>query len=609
MADEKEKRGFVLEPATRLSKSKIWSFQRNFFDDRGHRAWSEQVVPTHVTSNAFIADAYARVVFRFLRECDQLPEDSPFALDRERPVNIIELGAGSGYFGFLFLNKLIDLREQAPYSLPRFRYVVTDFTQSNVDFWRGHPCFQPFVEYGLVDFARFDAEKDESIELLHAGETLAPGETINPVVVIANYVFDSLVHDVFRIRAGSIEEGRAVLEAEAPPEGADNPLDSLQVEYEYRALEAPAYGEATLDGILDEYSTTIGDTALPFPLGAIQCLGNLERLANDRMLLLSADKGYTSLEQLGGLGDPHVVHHGSVSMMVNYHALMRRAETRGGFGLATSDREASLEVVALSTAAPEALPETRLAFEQVVERFGPVDTYFITNMPVAEKVELEQLLTVMRLSSWDPFTFSALVPAINRVIPNAQPSTLRRLRRALKEVWRLYFPLDGRDVPFDLGYIYYALGHYPEARYFYQESLRFNGSHQATHFNLGLCEYKLGQIRRALEHMDRALEVEPTYGPARDWRLRILDELRDQPLLPQVPFDEAETRRYRANPDPPGGESQGKRAEAGGAEAERSPTPGGAPEDDSRKSSADSQGSKDAAAKTDSTENPASSPS
>jgi tetratricopeptide (TPR) repeat protein len=555
MSDAEEKRGFVLEPATRLSKSKIWSFQRHFFDERGHRAWSERVVPTHVTSNAFIADAYARVVFRFLRECALLPEDSPFALDPERPVNIVELGAGSGYFGFLFLNKLIDLRELAPFPLPQFRYVVTDFTQSNVDFWRDHPCFQPFVEYGLVDFARFDAEKDESIELSHSDETLAPGKTVNPIVVIANYVFDSLVHDVFRVQAGAIEEGRAVLHADTAPETTDNPLDSLQVDYEYRTLESPAYGDPTLDGILEEYSTTIGDTSLPIPVGAVQCLGNLERLANDRMLLLSADKGYTSLEQLGGLGDPHIVHHGSVSMMVNYHALIRRAEARGGFGLAASDREASLEVVALGTTPLGNLPETQLAFEQVVERFGPVDTYFITNMPMAEKVDLEQLLTVMRLSSWDPFTFSSIVPAINRAIPDAHASTLRRLRKALKEVWRLYFPLDGRDVAFDLGYIYFALSHYPEARYFYGESLRFNGPHQTTHFNLGLCEYKLGQIRRALEHMERALEVEPTYGPARDWRVRLTDELREQPLLPQVPFDEAETRKYRAEPaaaEPPG---------------------------------------------------------
>jgi hypothetical protein len=59
------------------------------------------------------------------------------------------------------------------------------------------------VEEGVVDFACFDAEHDRHIDLLLAKKRMVGGPGVgsgfaNPVVMVANYVFDSLRHDAFR---------------------------------------------------------------------------------------------------------------------------------------------------------------------------------------------------------------------------------------------------------------------------------------------------------------------------------------------------------------------------------------------------------------------------
>ena len=530
---------FVLEQGKRLSRSSLWRFQRQFFDEKGVDAWGKRIVPTHVTSNAFIAEAYARVVLGFLRDCMRQPAGSPFAVDGEQPVHLVELGAGTGYFSYLFITKLVELCARSPFAVPRFRYVITDFTEANLEFWAAHPCFLPLIEYGLVDMARFDAETDDALELRISKLRLAPGTVAAPMVVFANYVFDTISQDVFRVRNGKLEEGLAVLRCQTPGgqpgQSAKEPmLDHIEVGYEYRTLDEPAYDNDDWNAVLDEYCQHLGDTVVPFPIGGFRALQRLERIASGQLFVLSADKGYTEMHDLTNLDGPQIVHHGSISMMVNYHALGRYMARQGGFMFANSERNAALELVALGTAEPAMLPEAQSAFDQVMEQFGPLDIYELTNAKLAEKATAEQLLAILRASSWDPYTFMTLTERLNASLEDASAGTRRRLRHALKKVWDCYFPLPGgHDLPFELGFLHYRLERFPEAFHFYSESLRYQGDHAVTLHNMALCQYRLGQYKRALQLLDRALGVDANYGPARGWRLRILSELEQEPLLPQ----------------------------------------------------------------------------
>ncbi|HEV7519013.1 MAG TPA: hypothetical protein VGR07_22205, partial [Thermoanaerobaculia bacterium] len=130
------RRPFLLERNRRLSESLLWRLQRNFFERQGGQAWTAGTVPQYVTSNAWIADAYARIVFGWLRDWCAAPAADPGAphpsLDFEQPFHVVELGCGSGRFAYHFLLRFFDLLCRSALAGVPVRYVLTDFVDGNL---------------------------------------------------------------------------------------------------------------------------------------------------------------------------------------------------------------------------------------------------------------------------------------------------------------------------------------------------------------------------------------------------------------------------------------------------------------------------------------------
>src|SRR5258708_18748779 len=95
----------ALERDVPLSQSVIWRLQREFYIQRGLKAWTEDMVPQYITNNPFITEIYAGIVADFLSDCAS-HGDSP---SPENPARILELGAGPGRFSYLFLRHLTAL--------------------------------------------------------------------------------------------------------------------------------------------------------------------------------------------------------------------------------------------------------------------------------------------------------------------------------------------------------------------------------------------------------------------------------------------------------------------------------------------------------------------
>ena len=89
----------------------------SFYDRNGVESWSQGIVPHFITCNAFIGrlerrynakilfqlaklGAYAKVLLGFLHDCTCA--NSKIPLNKTEPLYIIELGAGSGKFSFLY---------------------------------------------------------------------------------------------------------------------------------------------------------------------------------------------------------------------------------------------------------------------------------------------------------------------------------------------------------------------------------------------------------------------------------------------------------------------------------------------------------------------------
>ena len=135
-----------LENLDRLSRSQIWELQKAYYMRQGMDAWNEGFLPSFMSSSAFVARTYADLIEGFIRDCNS-----------DAPVTIVELGAGSGRLAFLILRSLFDRSIESN----RYRYVMTDFTESNVNAWRETEVFQPFIDAGVLTFRVFDADSPE----------------------------------------------------------------------------------------------------------------------------------------------------------------------------------------------------------------------------------------------------------------------------------------------------------------------------------------------------------------------------------------------------------------------------------------------------------------
>jgi hypothetical protein len=518
---------FVLERAERLSRSLLWKLQRAYFERTGIDAWREGQVPHYITSNPFVAASYARVVTGFLRDLAARGARAP-----GEPLTIVELGAGSGRFAYHFLQKLlaeprIPLLEGAP-----IRYVMTDVSPANLAFFRARPELRPFFDAGLLDVALFDAERDEALYLEIAGKTLSPAAPAGPLVVIANYVFDGLPQDAYRLRDGQLLETRVTLLSRDPADPGDPTLlERLDVAYEH----VPIEGEPDLDPdfgfLVGVYRALLGEGAFQLPTASLACVRALSRIAAGGLLLLSADKGYCHEEQLLDRPDPLIAAHGSVSLMVDYHAIARYVERLGGRALLSPQSSQRLCVGAFLIGAPAGGAETVAAFSAATSGFGP-DEWFSLKKGVEEAreaLELRHLVAVLRLGGSDAKLFMDVFDRLLALSSSASGEERRACFRLSRAMWAHHYELgERRDLAFHLGVWMRELGYLEEAIRYFERSRELRGPSAATAYNLAYCHFGQQRCEEALGWIDAALAEAPELPGARALRVQIGAVMRDE---------------------------------------------------------------------------------
>lgn len=516
-----------IERARRLSESIIWSWQRRYFEAQGIAAWSEGAVPHHVSSSPHMADAYAHCVLGFLRDC------AAGAHDASQPVYIVELGSGSGRLGYRLLRRLRTLMRGARLAGLRVTYVMTDFTPGACDYWRGHPALSEFIADGWLDVARFDAERDESLTLEVSGRTLDPATLRNPLIVLANYVFDSLPQDAFQLADDKLYELLATVSSPRKESDPDDPDILMRAECSYEQQEAatPPYADADWNGLIDAYRARLPALPFTFPVAALRCMARLERLAGGRMLMLSADRGYhDDAALLAGDGEPRFATHGSVSMLVDYQLLGAYVERRGGLAWhpAHAHRALSISAFLFGAGAAQAaaqFSETRLAYDEMIERFGPDD--FATLKEGVESCDapfsLDETLAFLRLSRWDHLRFLHALPRLREGIAGYAPAQAGQIAAAARATWDHYFPIGAQeDLAFEIATLLLEMGLYDEALAFFERSADLHGMEPGTAFNLGLCHVGLGDEESALDCVEQALALDPAMNQARELRVSLL---------------------------------------------------------------------------------------
>lgn len=515
---EAAKRWRILEQNVPLSQSVIWRLQRDFYVQRGLKAWNEDLVPSYITNNPFIAEIYAGIVAGFLQDCISSVQRSP--LSQENPLRILELGAGTGKFSYLFLRKLTALLRSNNVPLHLLRYCMTDAAEKLLTEWRENAYLKEFVSAGVLEFEVFQAGQEHKFQ--HKG----------PLVVIANYVFDSLPQDAFAVENGSVHEILVTTSAAADVEIPY--LKDLRFSYQNSVIAQQRYADDSWNGILDQYRTRLSAATVLFPGSALQTLQQLSRSSDGRMLVLVADKGFNHEEDLALTPrEPSLEFHAGgrcFSQRVNFDAIGKYFRGKGGEALVPAKHFTSLSLCAFIQRNPgDEFPLACKAYQEAVTAFGPDDLFAIMSWlnTYLEEISLAQVLPLLRLTRWDPVVLTRLFPVIARQARNANAER-SDLRDAVLSTWENHYPLNKEEnvLAFYCGVILLELRFLSEAYSMFRQSEQLYGPSAATSYNLGLCCLGLGRSRDALELMREACNLDPSFEPARQSRFKLEDQVR-----------------------------------------------------------------------------------
>ncbi len=474
---------FSIEKNSRLSTSCLWELQRKAYTQFGLQAWNTKKVPTYLTSSPFMADRYAQLVLAFIKE--GLSPHATLPINPLHSLYLLDLGAGTGRFGYLFLKKLVSFLEQAGISLP-LRYVMTDIVPENLEYILQHECLQPYVKAGMVDCCHYSHDQEElSLKLLRSGRILSPDTIKNPLVLIANYFFDTIPHDLFRVKEHRLEEGRVSINYNPSDNIALRPEDPLiiphlQLETSFAPVQKLHDEYLKISGlaeILDGYA--IHYQNLPqilLPLGAFQVIEYFYRFSQGRFFLLAGDQGIHSDSQLM---EEHsfFAQHDSFSIQVNYHAISKYFQRKEALFLATPNKDpVMVNVAAGSKGSPHSYPEVCHAFQQTLGSFEISDYFRLINdaVDMGPSITFEMILKLIKLGHADPRDMHLFYSHLLNGLSKAERRVQEELFDLIKQVHGNFYPLSSQEGAFimNLGVLCFEMKRYEDALNYFQEALK-----------------------------------------------------------------------------------------------------------------------------------------
>ncbi|NMO94301.1 tetratricopeptide repeat protein [Paenibacillus lemnae] len=495
----------------RFSEAPLWKIQQEYYEEKGMKAWDNDQVPQYITSNPMIAAAYADMIFGFLQ--DRVNQEG----SSDEPVYIVELGAGAGRFAYHVIQELCQLRDLAGSSLPPFRYIMTDYAMSNVKAWREHPALQPLVAEGLLDFARFDAVTDTSLSLVESGTTIKPGDLKQPLLVIANYLFDSLPQELMYIGDGQTYEADVFVEYPADKDALNRTevLNGISLSYEYRRT--PHYEQENYPyrDVVALYQEQLEDSHVLFPEVGLGCLERLNDLSQSGFLLITADKGDHLLENWKFNDPPELIIHGSFSLTANFHAFQHVYERKGALVLFPPHHYKNINVgCILHVDHAQDYLQVKLAYRRAVERFGPDEFYSLKEWVDRhlESMGMQQLLSFWRLGGYDAEFFIYGTARISSLLPEANDEERQDLWRGIQLMWASNYVMEQRyDLALDIGLLLFEMDLYKESKRFLEISVKQNEDEvvSTVFYCLAICCFELEWNEEGLEYIRKLLQLEP----------------------------------------------------------------------------------------------------
>ncbi len=487
-----ESPSFELEPICLFSESDVWQLNQDYYKEAGLSAWQNNVVPHQMTSNSKVGKTYAEIILGLLR-------DLSFKNETTETVYILELGAGHGRLAFHILKHLEYLTANLNIKLPPYCYIISDIVDKSLSFFLKHPQLQTFFDQGKVDVCYFDATESKTLDLLHSKRKIKTQDLEQPLVLVANYFFDSIPTDLFYVKNKNISSCLSALHSDVDPDklSEEELIDHMKIKFFKEKVEMPFYEKPIYNEILEDYKNQINDSHIFFPKAGFQCLTNLQNLSKQGVMLLSMDKGFHRLEELENKEAPELILHGSFSIWVNYHAFDLFCQKQNGKSLVPSSASFYSPVLCLLLM-PDAndYKETAASYENHVNCFGPDDFNGIKRLTynTISRLNLKELLALVKLSHYDSTFTSKVLPRLKQVMVQISIVERTRLMETLTKVWEMYFNInEPLDFAYEIGGLLYDLGYYQKALiYFAHSNLQFGDTADVI-YNQALCHYQLNE--------------------------------------------------------------------------------------------------------------------
>jgi tetratricopeptide (TPR) repeat protein len=383
---------------------------------------------------------------------------------------------------------------------------------------------RPLAESGALDFTVFDAAHPAEIRLINSGAMLTPDVVVNPMVVLANYLFDSIPQDCFSVRDGMLFENLVTIRSPTPSRGmqlSGEPLRDLQVSLESQPTHSDYYAEPALDAILDGYRQRLDNVIVLFPIEGLRCLRFFHELSPHGAMFLIGDIGTAREVDLSEQAAGGISTDSNFWLSVNFHALGHYIQGLGGTVLHPPGRHANLNVSAFMLGqSPTDFGETRLAYDAAIGQDGPDDFSVLTRV-LTDRVETmnrSQLLAFLRSTAFDPDYFVRCVPLLLDSLPDMSWAGAQDIRLAADEAWQMYYPIgdtsDISDLAAGLGVLLYTIGDYARALEYFLQSLELVGMDARTTYNVALCMNRLERPAEARTWLKKTLELDPEHEKA-----------------------------------------------------------------------------------------------
>jgi tetratricopeptide (TPR) repeat protein len=356
--------------------------------------------------------------------------------------------------------------------------------------------------------------------------TLRSGEVKNPLIVVANYFFDSIRHDYYQTDHGKLLQAQPVLyrvcDENTPP---DSP--PLLAHVQLRDHFVPVSGESLYDDpalgvILTEYCETLPKGSFLFPLGAFRTLKNLREISGDNIFLIASDKGTQGLLPLHGhFTIPYTPHTGSFSYMVNFHALGAYFQNANGHtwhapenpsltsavGLLISQKNIAwenLEYAAETAFCQRNLPKNAYALAQMLEHFAP-------NPDCPDAVRFSTALACLSFSHYDPWVFYQCGEHLLSGLSSRDKVQDVEIVHALHEVEkRITASVVGGFLAYSwIRLLYFHLGLHNLCLEVNERVLAMFGSHRDYDYFRGAVQELRGDYATALASFERAHAQDP----------------------------------------------------------------------------------------------------